>query len=106
MEFYTKGEVDKIIDGVTEFLAEKPLLEKEKENVSYLATGKSSTIDIQKQIEATKGLIEVHNNLTSIVMTRYGGDGEFEDEISTLKDSIRTLTETLKPYLGDDKLEV
>jgi hypothetical protein len=62
--------------------------------------------DIQKQIEAVRGLIEARNNLTSIVMTRYGGDGEFKDEISTLNDSIRTLTETLKPHLNGEELEV
>jgi len=67
---------------------------------------KFAPLDVQKQIEAVRGLIEAHNNLTSIVMTRYGGDGEFEDEISTLKDSIRILTETLKPHLNGEKLEV
>ena len=112
MRYYTEEQVLKMVrNGVSTALNYTSEFSSDEttETINLIADGAMldpSTLDIQKQIEAVRGLIEAHNNLTSIVMTRYGGDGEFEDEISTLNDSIRTLTETLKPHLNGEKLEV
>ena len=62
--------------------------------------------EIQKQIEAVRGLIgayELTKGQFSIELGMYLIDDNSLDE---LKDSLRTLTATLKPYLNGEKLEV
>jgi hypothetical protein len=56
-------------------------------------------VEMQKQIAAVRGLIEAHKDLLHYTSVSNVYTKPFED-------NIRTLTETLKPYLGDDKLEV
>jgi hypothetical protein len=60
---------------------------------------------IQKQIEAVRGLIVNFNEVKTIYLN-HRLDDSCKEEFGEMTESIRTLTETLKPYLGDDKLEV
>ena len=65
--------------------------------------------DIQKQIEAVRGLIAVYEEMETFIQYKVpaGENAIFLTvQNSSLKDSLSTLTETLKPFLGDDKLEV
>jgi hypothetical protein len=55
-------------------------------------------VEIQKQIEAVRGLIVTCKEMQI--------DVDCAAYLFPLYNTIRTLTETLKPYLGDDKLEV
>ena len=61
--------------------------------------------EIQKQIEAVRGLIVNFNEVKTIYLN-HRLDDSCKEEFGEMTESIRTLTETLKPYLGDDKLEV
>ena len=63
--------------------------------------------EMQKQIEAVRGLIVGWNNIYHDMTAR--GDEYSEvtaQSIEYIEHGLRTLTETLKPFLGDDKLEV
>jgi hypothetical protein len=55
-------------------------------------------VEMQKQIEAVRGLIVTYKEMQI--------DVDCAAYLFPLYNTIRTLTETLKPYLGDDKLEV
>jgi hypothetical protein len=67
---------------------------------------------MQKQIEAVRGLIDT--SLTLQCMHTHGtmrgvsvlDDNGLMEVLNNQVLALRTLTETLKPYLGDDKLEV
>jgi hypothetical protein len=64
--------------------------------------------EIQKQIEAVRGLIENYNSLVQCK------DADLIDDVyddlcvieQGMQESISTLTETLQPYLNGEKLEV
>ena len=60
--------------------------------------------DIQKQIEAVRGLIEIKNDMDTTLEAR--PDVMISIWSDRITKELRTLTETLKPFLGDDKLEV
>lgn len=54
--------------------------------------------EIQKQIEAVRGLIALYDSMqTDIEVAQY---------LDTFEDNLRTLTQTLKPYLNGEELEV
>jgi hypothetical protein len=63
---------------------------------------------IEKQIEAVRGLLVINRLLPVAIsdLPRGAYIGNFKDLNKNLTKHLRTLTETLKPYLGDDKLEV
>ncbi len=63
--------------------------------------------EIQKQIEAVRGLIEVYNSLELTAEYAKGVTGsEMRIKLLVVRDHLRTLTETLKPHLNGEKLEV
>jgi hypothetical protein len=68
--------------------------------------------EIQKQIEAVRGLIASNLYLQNLhEQGRIKTDSSLDsngimEELNNQVLALRTLTETLKPYLGDDKLEV
>lgn len=68
--------------------------------------------DIQKQIEAVKGLINTSNTIRNMQQqgTIQGCSGlannSLMEELNNQILALRTLTETLKPYLNGEKLEV
>ena len=63
--------------------------------------------EIQKQIEAVQGLAVVQSLMGLSVDDLQGAAGsELRLQHKNLTKHLRTLTETLMPYLGDDKLEV
>ena len=63
---------------------------------------KFAPLDVQKQIEAVRGLISAHNLLAT------SGDhltmGQ-EEAVDKIEENLRDLTETLKPHLNGEKLE-
>jgi hypothetical protein len=65
-------------------------------------------VEMQKQIEAVRGLLVINRLLPVAIsdLPRGAYIGNFKDLNKNLTKHLRTLTETLKPFLGDDKLEV
>ena len=60
-------------------------------------------VEMQKQIEAVGGLIEVYNQFKT---TGEHLSMNLEDALDGFQVKLKELAETLMPYLGDDKLEV
>jgi predicted oxidoreductase (fatty acid repression mutant protein) len=118
MEYYTEEQVSRMlvsaIDRTASLMQDDESLPSEEaiNNIIYIAKVHPSTFEMQKQIEAVRGLIESHKDLfknTKEQLVTFASDTALErhvEAMNSFSDSIRTLTETLKPYLGDDKLEV
>ena len=62
--------------------------------------------EMQKQIEAVRGLIGFRESIKGNYSIEEGSYLTQEVDLDDLTDHLRSLTETLKPFLGDDKLEV
>lgn len=62
--------------------------------------------EIQKQIEAVRGLKRAYKELTMALVDKKGVLIDYMDESLALEMHISALTETLKPYLNGEKLEV
>ena len=61
--------------------------------------------EIQKQIEAVRGLILSYNGLSEQDMQDID-KGLFVSQLGILHSSLKNLAQTLKPYLNGEKLEV
>ena len=57
--------------------------------------------EIEKQIEAVRGLIDVHEYIM-----RELDYGEPDEQLEAFTENLSTLTQTLQPYLNGEKLEV
>ena len=62
--------------------------------------------DIQKQIEAVRGLIGFRESIKGNYSAEAGNYLTQEANLEDLTEHLRTLTETLKPHLNGEKLEV
>lgn len=63
--------------------------------------------ETQKQIEAVRGLIVVHEGLKKDANKSETESSAYDTHVRLMRAQLRTLTATLKPYLGDgQKLEV
>ena len=76
--------------------------------IAHGSMSKPSTFEVQKQIEAVRGLIVIQHLLPLAIS---GLQGETKEQLQLLSQqltkAIRTLTATLKPHLGEgQKLEV
>lgn len=110
MKYYTeKQALGMVVNGVGAALnyTKEVSSDMTDETIKVVAHGSMidpSTLDIQKQIEAVRGLIEIKNDMDTTL------EGRPDVMISIWSDRItkelRTLTETLKPFLGNDELEV
>jgi hypothetical protein len=66
-------------------------------------------VEMQKQIEAVRGLIAVYEEMGTFIQYKIpaGENAIFLTvQNNSLRDSLSTLTETLKPHLNGEKLEV
>jgi len=61
--------------------------------------------EIQKQIEAVRGLVKGLELLEKAIDDA-GGYGECMVELDTIEQYTKDLTQTLQPYLNGEKLEV
>ena len=109
MEFYTEEQVSRMlvsaIDRTASLMQDDESLPSEEaiDNIIHIAKVHPSTFEVQKQIEAVRGLIEVYNQFKT---TGEHLSINLEDALDGFQVKLKELTETLKPYLGDDKLEV
>ena len=113
MEFYTEKQALEIAInsvGATLNYVNEVSSEVSGETIKTIAHGsisKPSTFEMQKQIEAVGGLAVVQSLMGLSVDDLQGAAGsELRLQHKNLTKHLRTLAETLKPYLGDDKLEV
>ncbi len=61
--------------------------------------------EIQKQIEAARGLVEAYDDL-SMTNIEHSDTKVIVERIAALHQPLKALTQTLKPYLNGEKLEV
>jgi hypothetical protein len=113
MKYYTEEQVSRMlvsaIDRTASLMQDDESLPSEEaiDNIIHIAKVHPSTFEMQKQIEAVGGLAVVQSLMGLSVDDLQGAAGsELRLQHKNLTKHLRTLTETLKPYLGDDKLEV
>jgi hypothetical protein len=116
MEFYTEKQALEIAInsvGATLNYVNEVSSEVSGETIKTIAHGsisKPSTFEIEKQIEAVRGLIEAHtalfdNSIKKLVT--FDNENAVEKHVAamnTLSSSIVALNETLRPYGGVEKL--
>jgi hypothetical protein len=116
MEFYTEEQVSRMpvsaIDRTASLMQDDESLPSEEaiDNIIHIAKVHPSTFEMQKQIEAVRGLIEAHtalfdNSIKKLVT--FDNENAVEKHVAamnTLSSSIVALNETLRPYGGVEKL--
>ena len=122
MEFYTKEQVDQMLSNAIDqtmgfaenggIMDEQQAQELMKRAFLHPSTGSLSKEEIQKQIEAVRGLIKSHKAFfenTKQKLITLDTEAALESHVeamNTMSDSLVVLTETLKPHLNGEKLEV
>lgn len=110
MNFYTEDQVKQIlsnsIDQTMGFAENGGVMNKEAaQAIISRSFVHPSTFEIQKQIEAVRGLIEAYDDL-GMTNIEHTGTKVIIERIGALHEPLKNLTETLKPYLNGEKLEM
>ena len=77
--------------------------------IAHGSMSKPSTFEVQKQIEAVLGLIKGFNLVYNDLKEGEKDYAEYlaaQEPVTLFEENLRTLIQTLKPYLNGEKLEV